>query len=203
MSKPITIGDKQLVVKPALLVLIGAVALGSLAPLFAKRVSAEPSLVWKCSNLDLWKFEVRRQALAELALSPTQRQTLSKSSVRAAYNIDMTTGVEVDIKENDGAADCVDLRNAINFEEIKQRKGLVLRFTARADQAHAIDIILRESDQLRWSGAATLKREWTDYSLPISFQSCSANQAILALHLGGATGKIGVKNLRIEQSAGQ
>jgi hypothetical protein len=200
MSKNVTIGDKQLVIKPALLVLIGAVLLGSLAPLFAKRVSAQPSLVWKCSNLDLWKFEVRRQAQAELALSPTQKQSLSKSSTKAAYNLDMTTGVEVDIKQNDGAADCVDLRNAINFEEIKQRKGLVLRFTARADQPHAVNIILRERDQLRWSGSATLSPQWSEFNLPISFQSCASNQAILALHLGGATGKIGLKNLRIEQA---
>lgn len=200
MTNNITIGNKQIVVKPAMLVLLGAVVVGVLGPLYAKRLAAQPSLVWKCSNLDLWKFEVRRQAQAELALSPTQRQSPSQSPTKAAYNLDMTSGVEVDIKQNDGAADCVDLRNAINFEEIKQRKGLVLRFSARADRPHAIHVILRERDQLRWSGSASLTPPWSEFSLPISFQSCTSNQAILALHLGGATGKIGLKNLRIEQA---
>ena len=200
MARNVTIGDKQIVIKPATLVLLGAVVAGVLGPLYAKRLAAQPSLVWKCSNLDLWKFEVRRQAQAELALSPSQKQSLSKKATQAAYNLDMTAGVEVDIQKNDGAADCVDLRNAINFEEIKQRKGLALRFTARADQPHAVNVILRERDQLRWSGSATLRPQWAEFSLPISFQSCTANQAILALHLGGGTGKIGLKNLRIEQT---
>jgi hypothetical protein len=194
-----TIGDKQLVVKPALLVLLGAVALGVLGPIYAKRIAAQPSLVWKCSNLDIWKFEVRRQALAELSTGANKPQTISKSSTKAAYNIDMTTGVAVDIKQNDGAADCVDLRNAINFEEIKNLKGLTIRFTARADQAHAINLIVRERDQLRWSSSAVLTSNWTEYSLPISFESCESSQAILSIHLGGAIGKIGLKNLRIEQ----
>jgi hypothetical protein len=111
----------------------------------------------------------------------------------------MNAGVVVSIQKNDGAADCVDLRNAINFEEIKNRQGLVVRFTARASQAHEIQLILRERDQLRWSARANLKDSWAEYNLPISFSSCASNQAILSIHLGGATGKIEIKALRIEQ----
>lgn len=199
MSKNVTVGDKQLVIKPALLVLIGAVTAGVLGPLYAKRLAAQPSLVWKCSNLDLWKFEVRRQARAELATAEGKPQVLTSTSKSAAYNLDMARGVEVTIQQNDGAADCVDLRNAINFEEIKNLNNLQVKFSARAEQPHEILLILRESENLRWSSRTTLTKDWSEHSLPISFDGCRSNQAIFSIHLGGATGKIGLKDLRIEQ----
>jgi hypothetical protein len=191
--------NQKIVVKPALVVLVGAITAGVLGPLYAKHVAAQPNLAWKCSNLDIWKFEVRRQAVAEFISSPTKKETISKSSTKAAYNIDMNRGVEIDVKQSDGAADCIDLRNAINFEDIKEQKGLVVRFRARTDQPHELTMILRERDKIRWSAPVMLKSPWTEYSLPISFNSCESNQAILSIHLGSATGKISLKNLRIEK----
>jgi hypothetical protein len=194
-----TIGSKQFVIKPALIVLAGAVVLGAFGPLYAKRLSVQPQLAWKCLNLDTWKLEVRRSAIAELTTSPSAHQVLSKSEKNAAYNIDLSKGIAVDIKQHDGAADCVDLRNAVNFEEIKSLNGLAIRFTAHAESPHELVLILRERDQVRWSAKVQVAREPKEISLPISFKSCESNQAILSIHLGGETGKTGLKNLRIEQ----
>ncbi len=190
--------NKTIVVKPAMVVLITSIIAAVIIPAYLSKPKEKQGASFENLNSAIWKFEVRRNAKAVLSLVGSSNPTPEKSAGEASYKINMRSGVEVDVKAIDGASDCIDLRNIVNFDGVKEHDDLVVRFRARAEKPHDVFFILREYGQLIWSTKHTITDQWQDFSMPISFRKCKTFQAVLSIHLGAETGKLTLTNLRIE-----
>jgi len=197
----IRIGNKRIVLKPASLVLLTCIPIAIIAPFQFHRGFAQPNLDWDCVNPTTWKFELQPGATAEIVTAHPEFEALKKASETAAYHIDTTAGVTVNVTKTKGVPDSVYLRNGLNFDSLKHEKDLALQFSARTDNPHDLIFVLREGKKQQWSARVLIQKSPTVYSLPLSFSNCAGSEAVLAIHLGIATGAVTLKDIRIVSRA--
>lgn len=190
------VGNAKVVVKPAMLVLLSAIFIASVAIPLLRRDPSSHMPSYGYANPEMWKFEARQGAEATVAAGLDANKSGAVSSV-----IDAGKGFTVKVARVSPKPDSVYLRNAMNLDLNQGRKPLRLTFEARTANPNEAEFPLtftvRDSHTLLWSDRVVAGSSWKQYEKKITLKPDSLLNVILAVHLGEKTGSVQIRNLQV------
>jgi len=198
------VGNKRVVVKPAMVVLISgivvAIAVIAVAGYYASYRVPSTGLV----NPKRWKFETRSGAQAEIKpYSPLK----SENGTDGVQLIDAESGFDVKVTQSAASADRVFLRNGLNLDMVNAQT-LDLTFEGRAPKPFPVIVTIRDLEISPADNPAPLWRQaflidssdWKGYqaTVPVPALRKSAQMNLVAaVQMGDHQGIVSLRRIRL------
>ncbi len=211
----VRIGGTKVVVKPATIVLLGAIITGVIAVPILMRDPAQKSPEFGYANPQGWRFETKQGAEATaVALNATA--TESKGTEGGLSVLDADSGFKIEVSKTGPRADSVYLRNAINLDVNQERRPMQLVFEARSGEEGSSDAApfpvtftlrdgrVADNTSPLWSKRVEVGPSWQPYTCKIEVKQSALLNVVLAGHLGEKTGTLQIRKMRvIDEPTGQ
>lgn len=191
----------NVVIKPALIVLVGSCITGAVAIPWMKsmpdRVNVAP--VGGYLYPELWKFETKRDSVAEIMDADGKPLTGMNKGREGLFKLDLQKGVTVRVSKTTGQEN-IYLRNGFNLAEMKNQRDLLLRFEAHSTERFPILLAIRDFRKPVWHQVLQIEGDWHLYEMPLPLDALSARdntQMVFAIQLGAQTGTVGLRHVEL------
>jgi len=208
------VGENKVKIKPALLVLVGAVIVGVVVTAVLRMTPSQQSPSFGYANPRGWRFEARQGAIASVvSAGDPAKPGVAKAAPgdgengtegRAPTVVDAENGFTVKVEKKGTALDSVYLRNAVNLDLNQDRHPIKLIFDARSGngitptkEPFPLTVTVRDTNELLYGKRVSVGPEWKTYTETIKLKKSALLNLILAVHLGEKTGAVQLRNVRV------
>jgi hypothetical protein len=197
----VRIGEKRVVVKPALAVLAAAVLTASFVIPLVRHGARQRLPAYGIIHPQRWKFTARNDAAADITLYQKEPgKEVPLPAGRGIYLVDCDAGFTVTVERPGRTTDSVHLRNALNLDLLPNSGPIALRFEAATEgdsPGFPVYITVRDDKNLLWSKQVDIMGSRRMYRFTTPLKPSKNRNVTIAFHLGTQSGSVSIWNIRM------
>ncbi|MBC8141180.1 MAG: hypothetical protein H7Y38_07040 [Armatimonadetes bacterium] len=200
------VGGTRIIIRPALMMIIGGAFVGMGGLAFAAWYALGPQQSYGLANPTRWAFGTEQGANATLTMLTPEAQKNLVITRSGSGNVNADTGFKVDKKTVGATPSGVYIRNTITLDAAKNNRDLTFSFQGSAASPQPITFTVRDAQVkkgggLLWSHTFVVQGDWESYRQTVPNSALGNGKMqymVVAGHLGAKPGELSLRHIYLK-----